>query len=364
MATTAPFEDRQERDLLFDVTGIESGSIAGYEGPGANTEESATFYAGQVALESTGVTNESIDGTIWREIRTSGSTTAWVDDAFLSLNESAPVPFADRPCSSFGSRDGEIARSAPSESDADHVAQMWQVSWPDCTRVVIALGTDFDFSGPAPLASALPGEVSVEAFVDWARVTIPEIQWTRPDASEDFGDTTILVTRTLEGAMAVDIHAGAPGEYFAQFLADPARIVIDILPAGVAAVVGSDPVIDDAVVLPQGVPPTVGVPWTISGYSRWFEAGGLVVVRRQGNEPGSGEIIGAVVRGEAVVNPGSGTEWGITATDWLDAWGLFSFELSGLGAGSYELFIGECQTIDGDDECVDVGVFLSIVVET
>ena len=363
VGTTAPFEDRQERDLLFDVTGIESGSVAGYAGAGTNFDEAATFYAGQVALEATGATNESIDGTIWREIHTSGTSTAWVDDSFLTLNTTAVVRFADVPCSSFGTPSGEIARTGPSESDADHVAQVWQISWPDCTRVVIALGAEFDFANASPLAATTPEQVSVEAFGTWARVQLPGIQWTRVDASEDLGDLTVVVARSLEGTLVADIHSGAPGEYFARFLSNPARIVVDILPAAVASVVISPPTVGDAVILPEGLPPTVSMPLTISGYSRWFEAGGFAVVRRQADQPGTGEIIGAIVTGDAVVNPGTGTEWGITATDWLDAWGTFSFELSGLGNGAFEVFIGECRMLDEEaDTCTDVGAYLPIVV--
>ena len=46
VASTVPFEDPQEVDLLFDVTGIESGSIAGYAGAGTNHDEVATIHAG------------------------------------------------------------------------------------------------------------------------------------------------------------------------------------------------------------------------------------------------------------------------------------------------------------------------------
>ena len=102
VASTVPFEDPQEVDLLFDVTGIESGSIAGYAGAGTNHDEVATFHAGTVALQATGRTDESIDGTMWRELWMGGGSTAWVDDAFLSLNETAIVTFADTPCSRFG----------------------------------------------------------------------------------------------------------------------------------------------------------------------------------------------------------------------------------------------------------------------
>ena len=57
------------------------------------------FRAGTMALQGTGLVDESIDGTVWREIAIGGGTTAWVDDGFLSPNTVAPVPFADQPCS-------------------------------------------------------------------------------------------------------------------------------------------------------------------------------------------------------------------------------------------------------------------------
>ena len=233
-----------------------------------------------------------------------------MDDSFLTLNEQAPVPFADYPCSGFGTRAGELARSGPSASDADHVPQIWQVAWPDCTRLVIALGSDFEFDGSSPLAAEVPADISVQAFGTWARVTLQGIQLARGDASEDLGDLTVLVARSLEGDFVVDARTGGPAEFFAQFLANPARIVIDILPANVAAVVLAPPVVGDGVVMAEALPPAVGLPVTINGYSRWFEAGGTVVVRRLDKEPGVGEVVSARVTGDFVVNPGTGTEWG------------------------------------------------------
>ena len=286
-----------------------------------------------------------------------------MDDSFLTLNEQAPVPFADYPCSGFGTRAGELARSGPSASDADHVPQIWQVAWPDCTRLVIALGSDFEFDGSSPLAAEVPADISVQAFGTWARVTLQGIQLARGDASEDLGDLTVLVARSLEGDFVVDARTGGPAEFFAQFLANPARIVIDILPANVAAVVLAPPVVGDGVVMAEALPPAVGLPVTINGYSRWFEAGGTVVVRRLDKEPGVGEVVSARVTGDFVVNPGTGTEWGVSATDWLDAWGMFTFELDGLGAGDYEIFIGECRIVDDPDTCEDAGAYLPITVE-
>ena len=62
------------------------------------------------------------------------------------------------------------------------------------------------------------------------------------------------------------------------------------------------------------------------------------------------------------MNPGADTEWGIMATDWLDAWGMFSFELIGLVGGSYELFIGECVYTGDGDTCENLGVYLPLIV--
>lgn len=362
VAATITIEDPLQDDLLFDVTGIESGSITGFAGAGTNFADVAVFATGTVALEATGRTDESIDGTLWREIWISASRTAWVDQSFLEPNHQAPVRFADLPCSGFGTAQGELARSGPSDSDADHVAQIWQVAWPDCTRVVIALGADFDFDASSPLAAEVPPDVSVEAFSTWVRVTLPGIRLARGDASEDFGDVTVVVARSFGGVLVVDAHTGAPGEYFARFLVDPARIVIDILPANVAAVVVAPPLIGEGVVLAEALPPSVHLPLTISGYSRWFEAGGIVIVRRLDKEPGVGEVVSARVTGEFVVNPGTGTTWGVYATDWLDAWGRFSFELDNLGSGEYEVFIGECQIVDDPDTCEYFGAYLPMTV--
>jgi hypothetical protein len=362
VADTLPFTDPQDQDLLFDLTGITSGRVTAYSGPGTNYDGITSFPAGVLALESTGKTEESIDGTVWREIHTFIGQTAWVDTEFLSLNETAAVSFREHPCSKFGTIEGELARAGPSSSDADHVAQMWQVSWPDCTRIVILLGRDFTFAGSSPLANTIPTNVSVEAFGTWARVELPGIGGARLDAGEDIGDVTAVVARTLAGQIVVDVHAGGPGEYFAQFLTNPARIVIDVLPANVAATVLTDAVVGSGVVVAEPLPPGASLPLTISGYSRWFEAAGNVVVRRAADDPGTGEVVSARVTGEFVIDPGSGTHWGVTATDWLDAWGIFTFELDGLGPGDYEIFIGECAVVEDADSCEDAGLYLPLNV--
>ena len=227
---------------------------------------------------------------------------------------------------------------------------------------MIALGADFEFDDASPLASVVPSDVSVEALGTWVRVTLPGIESARFDASEDVADATVVVARTTEGVLVTDIHAGAPGEYFARFLSDPARVVVDILPANAAAAIVAPSIVGEAVILAEEPPPLVDLPFTVTGYSRWFEATGVVEIRRLHKEPGFGEVVGAVVRGDLVIEPGAGTLWGIMATDWLDAWGTFTFELDGLGAGSYELFIGECRTLEGGDSCEDVGVYLPVIV--
>ena len=362
VSDTVPLTDPQDRDLLFDLTGIDSGSVAGYAGAGTNHEQVTTFPAGAIALESTGRVDESIDGTIWREIHTSLGRTAWVDASFLTPNTSAVVPFDEHRCSSFGTPEGELARSAPGESSADHVAQIWQVARPECTRVVIALGKNHTFDGSSPLAGSVPSDVAVTAFGTWVQVSLPSINTSRSDGGEDVGDLTAIVARTVEGQLVVDVHTGGPAEFFAQFLSNPARIVIDILPANVSATITTGAVIGEGVILAQPAPPAIPTPVAITGYSRWFEATGTVVVRRAAAEQGTGEVINARVEGEFVINPGRSTSWGITATDWLDAWGVFSFELSGVGAGNYEVFIGECRIVDGTADCEDVGVYLPVTI--
>ena len=42
---------------------------------------------------------------------------------------------------------------------------------------------------------------------------------------------------------------------------------------------------------------------------------------------------------------------------------MFTFELGGLGAGDYEIFIGECRIVDDPDTCEDAGAYLPITVE-
>lgn len=361
LASTVPFAPDDDADLLFDLTGIDDGSVSAYRGAGTSFETARELLAGTRLLESTGRTDESIDGTTWREL-SAGLGTMWVDDAFLATAGDVSVTFADQPCSGFGTPSGELARSGEPGGTADHIAQMWQRSSPACTRLVVALGRQFAFDGSSPLAESVPSEVSVEGFGTMARITLPGVAFARFDATEDLGELTVLATRDPAGMLRIDVLAGAPSEFFARFIDAPARIVLDVLPANVAAASISAPIVGESVVIAVPPPPEVRLPLTISGYSRWFEATGTVVVRRGADSVAGGETVAAVLRGEAVVGDAGGTSWGLSATDWIDAWGIFSFELDGLAAGRYEVFVGECRAVEGSATCDEVGVHIPIMV--
>lgn len=362
LATTSPISPDTFATQLFDLTGIGEGSVSAYAGAGTSFEAALELRAGTRLLEATGRTDESIDGTVWREL-SAGTRSVWVDDAFLMPVAGISVAIADDPCSSFGTPTGELARSGPASSSADHVAQIWQQPAAACTRLVIALGEDFAFDGSGPLADDVPADVSVEGFGSMARITMPGVAFGRFDATEDFGELTVLVARNADGSLHVDVLAGAPSEFFARFLDDPARIVLDVLPANVAAASLAAPILGEGVVLAVPPPPEVRLPLSVSGYSRWFEATGTLVVRRQADVAGTGEVVAAVVTGDSVVGEARGAAWGITSTDWIDAWGTFAFEIDGLAPGRYEIFIGECRSLEDGDGCQEVGIHLPITVE-
>lgn len=146
-----------------------------------------------------------------------------------------------------------------------------------------------------------------------------------------------------------------PSLFVAQKLSDPARLLVDAIPApGTGSESSVPPPLQlhaspsSFVVWPGELdeqnPTKVALPLTVRGYSRWFESAGIVEVQHA-----DGTAATATVSGPQVFNPGAGSSWGLTATGWLEAWGTFEFTIDDLEPGEYRLRVGEYPPIDDSD---------------
>jgi len=265
----------------------------------------------------------------------------------------------------------DATASGTADREADHIAQMWQFIGPGCDRLHVALGTDWDYgSDTCEQASEAPGHVAAEAFGNWTGITFPGLTGARFDAVlDDTWNLTALAARTAEGEIAVDVYAPAPSEFAVRALSDPARLLIDVIPTEdiPSEDIPTEDVSDAATaaalklfagrntIVPLDAPSDVStvevkLPWTVRGYSRWFEATGNVQLHFADGSPALGSVTGGLV-----VNPGTNTDWGVSATDYISAWGVFEFRIEAVApppegaTNEYHLLISGYQA-DEDAE--------------
>ncbi len=312
----------------------------------------------RLVIEGTGAVRSDDQGVSWRELYTGLQRTGWVEADRLKINSAAQTSYFDDPCATEGVSEGPVSVSGQSETrgggePADHVAQLWHLIGPGCDRAHIALGTAWDYDSGGPLAKAVPDGATVEAFGTWARVTIPGLSAARLDAaSEDTWNLISFTTRTTDRTVVIDVYAPQPSLFAARVLSDPARLLVDVIPAADGDTESAPPPVlqlhgglSTFVVWPGPIdaerPTEVAMPLIVRGYSRWFEASGVVEFQHADGSPAT-----ARVTGPQVFNPGPGSGWGMTATDWLEVWGAFEFTIQDVGPGDYRLLVGEYPPID------------------
>ncbi len=374
VATTIP--RHEEAPHLFDLLADEDPEgpfdfVIVREGPGGDYRETTRIEAPIMAMEGTGRVQTDDEGITWRELRLGRSQTGWVQLDRLAINSDAAVSTYDYRCADSGVQTGSVPISAantPTSADgerpADHIAQMWQLIGPGCDRLHIAFGSGGLF-GEADLAHTLPDDVSVEAYGNWARISLGDIEGARFDATIDTEwRLSAVAAAPASGGIVVDVFASQPSTFAARTLANPARLILDVIPTD------GDMATDELTVIQSDLRTTMVVrdlapgetessaltpPHTVRGYSSWFESAGLVNLTDLNGTPVTGTL-----SGERVVNPGTGSEWGVTATRWLDGWGTFEFTLESIDAdaGDYLLTVTDYCPRDDPPGCGPMGVVL------
>ena len=379
--TTTEPEWHQEAPLLFDLLvadsewyardGSDSLRATVRSGLGIDYDEAAMITVPRLVIEGTGAVLTDDRGVGWRELLLGIGRTGWVEADRLEINRTAQTSYFDDPCATDGAAEGPAPISGPtgvgdSEGRVDHVAQIWHLLGPGCDRLHIAFGTAWDYDSGGPLAADVPEDLSVEAFGTWARISVPGLDAARLDAaSEQSWNLTSIVARSTDGAVVIDVYAPQPSLFAAQKLRDPARLLVDVIPAtnnGNGSPLPTNPQLHASSSsfvawpgeLDERNPTKVALPLTVRGYSRWFESAGIVEIQHA-----DGTAATATVTGPQTFNPGTGSSWGLMATDWLEAWGTFEFTIDNIEPGEYRLLVDEYPPIDDSSF---VGVTIPFVV--
>ena len=310
-------------------------------------------------------------GVAWRELHLWLGRTGWVEADRLEINLAAQTSYFDDPCATDGVIEGQAPITGPTSAGgvgppADHVAQMWHLVGPGCDRLHIALGTAWDYDSGGALAAAVPDEVTVEAFGNWARITVAGLDAARLDAGVEQGWSLASVVARAGGCLVViDVHAPQVSRFAARALRNPARLLVDAIPAAHRASESQLPAAlqlhSSAAVfvvwpgrLDAESPTEVTLPLTVRGHSRWFEAAGDVEIEHADGTPAI-----ATVTGPRVFNPGANSQWHLTATDWSEVWGTFEFTMDDLEPGEYRLRVGEYPPT-GESDFVGVTIPLRV----
>jgi len=297
----------------------------------------------------------------WWEVALDGGGTGWVNSQFLALSPLWSVPFAATPCNT-----GASSPSPPAASSADHVMALDYLESEECDRFVVLLGERAGVGPPDwPMtpAGAVPGGVEVTVIGNVVSIHLPAgVGGVRPIATErNFGSATAFVVRRAgEGGRDLDVnlHFDRNRSSRAFYLADPARIVVDLTDAPTGTGLELAPLMGHLTVLshPADLSSPASLPITITGYARPFEAQGSVELRTSAATPGGGTPVVASWDGD--FGPRQGAAYSFMTTDYTETWGSFSFTLVDVDPGTYELFVGEFSAKDG----APLGVYAQITV--
>ncbi|HEX2369599.1 MAG TPA: Gmad2 immunoglobulin-like domain-containing protein [Acidimicrobiia bacterium] len=225
---------------------------------------------------------------------------------------SGDEPFTSRTTSLVGRSDGDAAAIA---------GLRWE-DFEGCQRVVVSLAT----ADQAPATRSGQIEVSVRSDLGVVRIDFgPEVEQTA--VADAVMDASLVagayVVRDIEGGLFLDLHTETTVEVRATTPGAPARVVVDLRPAGGggAASAATGPL---AVLMTPNQQAT-SYPIDVSGYARTPEA--AVVIR-------------LVVEGAQVATIGT------PAADWLETWGVFAATIQNGPPGEGELMVGDGTELD------------------
>jgi hypothetical protein len=238
--------------------------------------------------------------------------------------ESSDDPFGDDPRASGGAGSG-----------ADGIRDVRFGAHEGYERVVVDLG-----EGPGRGAAVPEWRLESPEGDGLLRVSVPSAEATAVSDGELGGELLerYYVVRAPDGGMFVDFFAREAFVYRVAELSDPARLAVDFKPTGYPLAVPLPTRGGNTVLVRPRDGERVGDPFTISGYSRAFEASNSISLLGP-----SGEVLAQKTA---------------TGNDWSETWGYFETSLPRPAAlaGGGTLQVGTYGARDGSFEGVEIEV--------
>ncbi len=266
-----------------------------------------------------------------------------------ALGRTGMVSFADYACSGpYVGPTGTVATSPTpaTPSDAVGVLGMSFTRGEACDRALIGLGSlpagKFGFFEDGVPATSVPAGAEVTAHGARVHVTLPGVDMGRISGMEFLGEPAAFVVREARSGPGLeDLYVDVLHDGYrlsrAFFLEGPARIVIDSIPAATPAGLRLGPIVDTFVALRDPIDPTgsgLTPPIEVFGYGRPFEASDPAFL----TDAATGAPVTATWSGcepTFVIPPNTGCVY--HTSDYIEAWGEFSFTIEDVAPGRYQL---------------------------
>ncbi len=357
-STTTPPPEPQPADapIGYRVVGVAADDVLNVRaGPSAGDT-----IVGTLAPDASGVVvTDTYRHEPWWEVVLDDGTVGWAHSRYLQLDERWSAPFGELACAGVA-MDAGPQRSPAAASNADFVDGFEFLTSPSCDRLVVRLGTRTTFDErppdfPSMAADRVPGGIEVATAGNRVLVTLPlEVAWGEETA--EYGDALLLVgyAEGAEDFTTFTAHLVYASERVAhaRFLDDPARIVVDVVPAPDPSGVDLSPVAQGDAVLTEpagwdGTLPGTRQPLTVTGFGRAFESTLFISLERVDGGPVDATWSGGYDCGE---DPGRSY---CTMSSGSSVWGSFAITIDDLDPGDYVLTMaGECMVDEvGEEAC-------------
>jgi len=255
--------------------------------------QSAKASAGAVSGGSAESPEEDRSGARGVPEPTAGAASEIEGDLAGAAEASSGVPFV-----------AETRASGGSGYDADTVLAVRHGVYGDYERAVIDLGTGWEPAAIVPVWTLVRPEES-----GLLRASLPSTSATRVSDGEFSGGLleSCYIVQAPEGGMFVDFFAREAFLYRVLELEDPARLVIDLEPAGEDPKVSLPAKGENTVLVEPRPRARISDPVTVSGYSRNREAANTITLIDS--------------HGKALVRRT------VRSNDWSHTWGYFEATL-------------------------------------
>ncbi len=354
--TTLPEPQPAAGPIGYRVVGVAADDVLNVRaGPSAGDP-----IVGTLAPDATGVVvTDTYRHEPWWGVLLADGITGWAHSRYLALDPRWSAPFGELACADAAVMGVAPQRSPAATSNSSFVDGFEFLSGPDCDRLVVRLATRDGIAAeswewPSRAADRVPGGVTVATDTNHVLIELP-IDVHPAAAAGSFDGALLLVAdpQLTEATTASTAHLiyGSERVAHARFLADPARIVVDVRPHPDQSGVDLSPVAHGGVFLTEparwdGTLPGTRQPLTVTGLGHAYEASLFISLERVDGGPAEASWTG----GWGPTDPGS-TYSVMSSADFFV--GSFAFTMDGLDPGDYVLSMeGECMADEvGEDAC-------------